>query len=134
MPRQDGGSKEMTRPTVYDDCQFVIEFNKLSEEISEVSHTRGDWEYSKYDYQKMIAMLIVDLAECVKAFEKPGIRSVESRHFANIEIKLANIVITLMDISETGFLALGGAIIAKHDKNKKEIKTPRQDGPISMRR
>lgn len=110
--------------TEYPDLEVCENINALAADIATIAVEKGFWDFPGARNEELIkstkAMLVIteisELVEGIRATVKPE-SSIEG--FSNEAEEIADAIIRLLDYAGYYEIDIGGAILAKMDKNRK---------------
>jgi NTP pyrophosphatase (non-canonical NTP hydrolase) len=97
---------------------FIFIFNELGSDIHYTSRSKGFYDEPPSDLERICLMHeeLGGATEAIRKIEMPADEHVPS--FTRLEIKLADVVIRIMDYAKYRNLRIAEAIIAKIEANK----------------
>lgn len=92
--------------------KFVVEFNKIANNVNKTAHDKGWWEWERNDGE-LIALMHSELSEALESLRHDNIPSDHIPDFSSVEEELADVIIRIMDFGVEREYRIAEAVIAK---------------------
>lgn len=107
------GESEMSK---HDELNYTL--GNLQEDIHKNAVNHGWWEENKNDGE-CIALMHSELSEALEGLRKGNPPDSHCPEYSSVEVELADCIIRILDYAEAKGFVVVGAMIEKHEYNKK---------------